>query len=197
MTNYYIVGKPNLNNKPLGIRPLKTSQSVVYSTGDDGDTRRGRDVDFFTLSYKNIFGTTDRFTGVNGLTITNSIAIDWSTFDGVKVLGYYYGNTGARSWGNQLNFFNNLTVGGYSGWSLSNVNEFWYLFNWSAGFVNATNYSPLNIPQNVTYWTSTSSSSGVAISTNGGGILISSRSKGSAYMGIGVRYFTINELNLL
>ena len=131
------------------------------------------------------------------MTITNSIAIDWSTFDGVKVLGYYYGNTGARSWGNQLNFFNNLTVGGYSGWSLSNVNEFWYLFNWSAGFVNATNYSPLNIPQNVTYWTSTSSSSGVAISTNGGGILISSRSKGSTYRGIGVRYFTINELNLL
>ena len=75
---------------PVGADLMKTGQTTSYRTGDDGDIEAGRDVDFFTLASNNPFGNTNRFTDeLGGATYTNNIVIDWSTYNGTNVLGYY------------------------------------------------------------------------------------------------------------
>ena len=50
------------NSSPV----MKTGLLTSYTTGDDGNTRRGRYSNFFTLDFTNPFGNTRRFNGING-----------------------------------------------------------------------------------------------------------------------------------
>jgi len=74
---------------------MKTGQTTSYITGDDGDIEAGRNTDFTTLAENNVFGNTNRFTDELGTqTYTNNIVIDWSTYDGSTILGWYRVNNG-------------------------------------------------------------------------------------------------------
>ena len=188
---YYIkaTGLPQV----VGLPQLKTRNLTVYATGDDADTRRGRDVDDNTIDYVNPFGTTDRFTGVAGVSITNNIYIDWVTYDGSTVFGYHLGSvfSSNRTWQGQIDFCNSLSVGGYSGWSLININELFHLFRYGDG----ANGSILGTgSQNI--WTSTSLSSTTAFYRNTSGNM-SSNDKIASYRGIAVRYFNVNGTILI
>ena len=114
----------------VGAMPLKTGQITSYSSFDDGDIQAGRATDFFTLASANPFGTTERFTYIDGTqTYTNAIVIDWSTFDGTNVLGYGQNNNINVNWFDALTGSNTHSVGGYSsGWRLPNNNEVSNLF---------------------------------------------------------------------
>ena len=75
---------------PVGATLMKTGQTTSYRTGDDGDIEAGRATSFSVLSANNPFGNTNRFTDeLGGTTYANNIVIDWSTYNGTTVLGWY------------------------------------------------------------------------------------------------------------
>ena len=139
-----------------GAKLLKTGQTTSYVTGDDGDIEAGRDVDFFTLAVNNPFGNTNRFTDeLGGSTYTNNIVIDWSTYDGVEVLGYYYDNWAASNWNDAVSWANSLSISTFvSGWRLPNAREAMNVIYFGSS-ANALNYSPFNLAVSVNVWTGT------------------------------------------
>jgi hypothetical protein len=128
----------------IGAQLMKTGQTTSYASGDDGDLEAGREVNFFTLAVNNPFGNTNRFTALDGSqTYTNNIVIDWSTFDGSKVLGYYRGDqTTSRTWTDAISNANTRNVAGFTGWRLTNLKELLNLCNYS--FLQILNYEPIN-----------------------------------------------------
>ena len=143
----------------VGAMPLKTGITVSQRTGDDGDIQAGRDVDFFTLPSNNPFGNDDRFTDeLGGSTYTKDIVIDWSSYNGAEVLGYYRIAFANAIWNTAIdNCLAHSVTGFTSGWRLTNSNEMFSLLNGQTS--RAMNWSPIN--QGVTndrYWTSSNPS---------------------------------------
>jgi hypothetical protein len=138
---------------PIGATLMKTGQTTSYRTGDDGDIKAGRDVSFTVLASNNPFGNTNRFTSELGTqTYTNNIVIDWSTYDGSTVLGYYRIATVAASWNDAIDASLALSVGAFtSGWRMPNKLEMENICNYGNAFI--LNYSPFNL--NFTLWIST------------------------------------------
>ena len=139
----------------VGAKLMKTNQTTSYATGDDGDLQEGRDVDFFTLPSNNPFGTTARFTDeLGGSTYANRIIIDWSTYNGTEVLGYYQVRQGADVWADAVANALLLSIGTFtSGWRLTNFKELLNLYKIGN---RAMNYSPIDQGAgNTRYWTST------------------------------------------
>jgi hypothetical protein len=146
---------PAATPAPVGATLMKTGQTTSYRTGDDGDIEAGRATDFFTLASNNPFGNTNRFTDeLGGSTYTNNIVIDWSTYNGATVLGYYFDKT-TRTWNNFVDWGIALSVGTFtSGWRGANATEIHNLFNYELNeFIN---YSPFNYAADGNnLWTST------------------------------------------
>jgi hypothetical protein len=134
-------------------RLMKTGQTTSYRTGDDGGIEAGRDVSFTVLNENNPFSNTNRFTDELGTqTYTNNIVIDWSTYDGSTVLGYYRTATGATSWNDAIDASLALSVSTFtSGWRMPNKLEMENICNYGNAFI--LNYSPFNL--NFTLWIST------------------------------------------
>jgi hypothetical protein len=145
---------PAATPAPVGATLMKTGQTTSYRTGDDGDIEAGRATDFFTLASNNPFGNTNRFTDeLGGSTYTNNIVIDWSTYDGATVLGYYKVLSGNITWNQAIDECLVLSVGTFNtGWRLINRKELFNLINHSLGAV--FNYFPISI-SGATLWTST------------------------------------------
>jgi hypothetical protein len=114
-------------------RLLKTGQTTSYRTGDDGDLEAGRNVSFTTLLANNPFGNNNRFTDELGTqTYTKNIVLDWTTFDGVSVLGYKRTVTTISSggWNNAIATCAATSIPPYTtGWRLANVNEWHNIIN--------------------------------------------------------------------
>ncbi len=125
--------------------------------GDDGTTRSGRLVNWYTLVAPNIFGNYNRFTDTLGLQLyANGIMIDHSTWmeDGETLLGIYR-TTGAGTYNvaSIIAYGLTLNVGGYAVWRPINKTEGNGLMNHSLGYVMT--YSPLNLVAGLYYWTGT------------------------------------------
>jgi hypothetical protein len=140
-------------------RLLKTGQTTSYRTGDDGDYEAGRGTDFLTLLANNPFGNTNRFTSEVGTqTYTNNIVIDWSTYDGVSVLGYYRIILSDNiSWNNAIDLALTKTIGGFSSWRMCNNNELSNICNFGVTSSSLFNYTPFSITSNLNVWCSTTS----------------------------------------
>ena len=138
---------------------MKTGQTTSYRTGDDGDLEAGREVDFFTLAENNPFGNTNRFTDeLGGQTYTNNIVIDWSTYDGSTVLGYYYTGSALNnlSWDDAIDTALSHTVGTFTdNWKLPNISQLYNLCNFVGG--NKLDYTPFNLGSSIYTWSSTTS----------------------------------------
>ena len=131
---------------PVGATIMKTGQTTSYRTGDDGDLEAGRATSFSVLSANNPFGNTNRFTDeLGGSTYTNRIRIDWSTYNGSTVLGYYQlASPLTHTWNQAIDWALAFSVGAFtSGWRLPNVNELMNLINFSVA--QNLNYSPFSI----------------------------------------------------
>ena len=141
---------------------MKTGQTTSYRTGDDGDIEAGRQVNFTTLAENNPFGNTNRFTDeLGGQTYTNNIVIDWSTYDGATVLGWYRVSNGVDiNWDNAIDGALATSIGTFTtGWRLPNIQELFSLMNFS--LTNPFNYSPINLGTSTfAYWTSTTREGG-------------------------------------
>ena len=139
---------------PVGATLMKTGQTTSYRTGDDGDLQEGRDTDFFTLAVNNPFGNTNRFTDeLGGTAYANDIVIDWSTYNGTNVLGYYRVSLGVFNWNDSIDNALSHSIGTYTtGWRLINLKE---LMNITLqGGTQLLQYSPFNL-SSTSLWTST------------------------------------------
>jgi len=146
---------------------MKTGQTTSYITGDDGDLEAGRNTDFTTLAENNVFGNTNRFTDELGTqTYTDNIVIDWSTYDGSTVLGWYRLNNAI-----DINFTGAIAgalafnIGTFNtGWRLPNSQELFSILIWSGG--GPLNYSPFNLTSTFAYWTGTNTATSALAVTN-------------------------------
>lgn len=142
---------PPLPATGTGCLPLKTAQVISYRTGDDGDFQAGRLVGWFTLSSINPFGNTDRFTDELGTQVyANDIVIDWSTYNGTIVIGWYRILSAMMVWNDAIDQSVLVSIGTYTtGWRLPQLNELGQLAKWGAsgrlmdyapfGFINQNN----------------------------------------------------------
>ena len=184
----------------VGATLMKTGQTTSYRTGDDGDLEAGRATDFFTLASVNPFSTLDRFTDeLGGQTYTNDIVIDWSTYDGSNVLGYYriVQGVGVANWNNAIDGALALSIGTFTtGWRLPNINEMCNILNREAS--PCTDYAPFNHPSTA-YWTSTTTSNAITsalrVGSLGGSATQTTKTTAS-YSYIGVRTFTVTGTTL-
>lgn len=141
---------------------MKTGQTTSYRTGDDGDIEAGRATSFTVLAENNPFGNTNRFTDeLGGQTYTNRIRIDWSTYDGSTVLGYYQlASPLLQTWAQAIDWAYLLTVSTFTtGWRLPNINEVMNLMNWSLSA--NLNYTPFSLAS-ISHWTSTTNNNDTA-----------------------------------
>jgi hypothetical protein len=160
--NFRIGGGGGATPAPVGQTLMKTGQTTSYRTGDDGDLEAGRATDFTTLASNNPFGNTNRFTDeLGGQTYTNRIRIDWSTYNGSTVLGYYQLATPLLyTWNEAIDWALALSVGTFTtGWRLPNINEVMGLMNWSLSA--NLNYTPFSIAS-LSHWSSTTNNNDTA-----------------------------------
>ena len=139
---------------PVGATLMKTAQTTSFRTGDDGDLEAGRATSFTVLASNNPFGNTNRFTDeLGGQTYTKNIVIDWSTYNGTNVLGYYrVVNASDVTWNTAIDSALALSIVGYTtGWRLPNKREIENVCNYQ--LTSLLNYAPFNINNGV--WTST------------------------------------------
>lgn len=132
---------------PCGATLMKTGQTTSYRTGDDGDIEAGRLTSFSALPSNSPFGNTNRFTDeLGGSTYTNNWVIDWSTYDGSTVLGYYRVASSTVNWDTAIDQCLANTFGTFNGCRLPNVTEFINIMNRELAFTTSgLNYSPFNI----------------------------------------------------
>jgi hypothetical protein len=185
----------------VGAKVPKTNQTTSFATDDDGDLQEGRDVDFFTLATNNPFGNANRFTALDGSqTYANDIIIDWSTYEGNIVLGYYRGSiTVARLWDDALTWAAGLNPSGYTGWRLTNIKELLNLANYDFGG-QVTIYPPVNLVTN-SFWSSTTAvndSTRAYTMTGGTGVVSASSVKATAsgVRTLACRNFTVTGTTL-
>lgn len=187
------------------LKPTKTGQTTSYDNFDDGWFQFGRDIDFFTLSWDNPFGNTNRFTDVNGLQIYgNDVVIDWSSYDvdGGEVTGFLISltassvNQGWDDWmANAPYSTGDLSI---SGFYLANVNQAVSILNWSD--TSHLLYSPFNYGVSNTariLWLSTTdgvnSNQALTLGINNGIVV---RGKFAANLALLSKQFTLAELGL-
>jgi len=140
---------------PVGATLMKTGQTTSYRTGDDGDIEAGRATSFTVLASNNPFGNTNRFTDeLGGQTYTKNIVIDWSTYNGSNVLGYYkVVNASDITWNTAIDAALALSIVGFTtGWRLPNKREIENICNYQQA--QLLNYSPFNLG-GFTIWSST------------------------------------------
>jgi hypothetical protein len=189
---------PSGGAAPVGATLMKTGQTTSFRTGDDGDLEAGRATDFFTLASNNPFGSTARFTDeLGGSTYANNIVIDWSTYNGATVLGYYKGDsTTNRVWNDAIDWGVGLSIGTFtSNWRLTNRNELFNICN--DGDASYTNYTPFNLAID-NYWTSTTMASSTTLKSyfvGSQGTIARSAITGS-FKTIAVRTFTVTGTTL-
>jgi len=191
---------PDVLGGSVGATLMKTGQTTSYRTGDDGDLEAGRATSFFVLASNNPFGNTNRFTDeLGGSTYTNNWVIDWSTFDGATVLGYYrvvQGNP--SSWNTAVDTSASGTFGGFSGCRLTNPTELLNIRSYETTV--RFNFTPFNIVAGAAWlWTNGASGLGVAYAsaTNSTNVMVIRASGESVTYGyIPVRTFTVTGTTL-
>ena len=178
---------------------MRTGQTTSYRTGDDADRNsEGRATDFFTLAENNPFGTTDRFTDeLGGSTYTNDIVIDWSTFNGSTVLGFYRISNGVNiTWDSAIDNSLLFTKGTYTtGWRLPNIKELYGLIIMDS--IKGLNYTPFNNNAIINFWSSTTGTNSLTafyIENSVKRVVYSSKTGGLQYLPC--RTFTVTGTTL-
>ena len=149
---------------PVGATLMKTGQTTSYRTGDDGDIEAGRATSFTVLASNNPFGNTNRFTDtLGGTAYANNIVLDWSTYDGATVLGWYrlaMPTVGTYTWNQAIDNALAFSIGTFTtGWKLPNTVEYSSLFNWANTPANKLNYAPFSLVGD--FWSSTTTEGSV------------------------------------
>ena len=185
---------------PVGQTLMKTGQTTSYRTGDDGDLEAGRATSFTVLASNNPFGNTNRFTDeLGGQTYTNRIVIDWSTYNGSTVLGYYQlASPLLYTWSQAIDWALAFSIGSFtSGWALPNINQLMNIMNW--GLSANLNYAPFSIAT-LSHWTSTTNNNDTAsaliILSNSTNSILNYAKTNTRNTSFAVRSFTVTGTTL-
>lgn len=180
----------------VGTELMKTGQTTSYRSGDDGDIEAGRDVSFSVLPANNPFGNTNRFTDeLGGSTYANDIIIDWSTYSGTEVIGYYRVVSPLDvTWDVAIDSAKALSVATFtSGWRLPNKREMENIYNYE--LISCMNYAPFNIINTIWISTTYSAATTLAYTATSSWINLSAKS-GASGRWIAVRDFTVTGTTL-
>ena len=189
---------------------MKTGQTTSYRTGDDGDIEAGRESDFLTLDSAPLHNdgsptintTTNRFTDtLGGQTYANDWVLDWSTWNGMTLLGYHRDimARGTANWNTAIDnsLLNNF--GGFSNCRLVNRRELFNLVNDGVG-TQVLNYAPFNINTPINISSSTTRSDGapaqVILFTTYGQTNVT-QNKANLQYWMPVRTFNLSTSNIL
>ena len=178
---------------PVGATLMKTGQTVSTNANDDADIEMGRLTNFTTLASNNPFGNNNRFTSKVGTQVyTDSVVIDWSTYNGSTVLAYYYGDATTRAWTTQLGQHLTSTFDSLTGWYLFNIYQAMNIMNFDFPSSYLYNYAPFNLTRRY-MWVSTNQigSNGIATETGGPNPFTISN-KANSLWGIWVRQCSVN-----
>jgi hypothetical protein len=192
---------------------LKTGQTTVFRTGDDADTSaEGRATDFSTLDAAPIHNdgtatintTTARFTDtLGGQIYTDTVVLDWSTWNGSTLLGWKITENGVNiTWDDAIDEALTLNIGGFaSGWRVPNTFEMLSICN-TASPNRFLNYAPFNIAGNDWFWTSsttpiTTTNAMAVANQHGNGIRARPKTTLVPSRYIPVRTFSLSLLNVL
>jgi hypothetical protein len=198
--NVVTIEVPAATPAPVGATLMKTGQTTSYRTGDDGDLEAGRATDFFTLASNNPFGNTNRFTDELGAqTYTNNIVIDWSTYNGATVTGWYKEDFNTATlvigiWNTAIDNALSLTVSTFVGWKIPNIRELQNIMNYSTG--NLFNYSPFNNTSLTVVWSSTTPAESIGSALVRSGSQIITRGKTATSYSLRCRTFTVTGTTL-
>jgi hypothetical protein len=183
---------------PIGATLMKTGQTTSYRTGDDGDIEAGRATSFTVLASNNPFGNTNRFTDtLGGQTYTNNIVIDWSTYNGSNVLGWYksdFSTLVLETWNAAIDNALALTVAGFATWKIPNLIELFSIMNFSSQSV--FNYAPFNNTTLTVVWSSTTDPGATSGALIRSGSQIITRGKTSGSYSTRCRTFTVTGTTL-
>jgi hypothetical protein len=183
---------------PVGATLMKTGQTTSYRTGDDGNLEAGRATSFTVLASNNPFGNTNRFTDtLGGQTYTNNIVIDWSTYNGSTVLGWYktdFSTILLETWNAAIDNALALTVAGFATWKIPNLIELLSIMNFSSGIV--FNYAPFNNTTLTVTWSSTTDPNATSGALTRSGAQIITRGKTSTSSPVRCRTFTVTGTTL-
>jgi hypothetical protein len=184
---------------------MKTGQTTPYRTGDDGDIEAGRASDFLTLDAAPVHNdgsatintTTNRFTDtLGGSTYANDWVLDWSTWNGSTLLGYFRVFQANATWDTAID--NSLgTFGGFANCRMSNLNEIQNIQRVSA--VGTFSYSPFSLGGGATIWTSTTNPNNTAFVFTLSSTVptVGVTGKTSSVRSLVVRTFSLSTLNVL
>jgi hypothetical protein len=180
------------SDPPVGATLMKTGQITSYTAGDDGATQRGRATSFTVLASNNPFGNTNRFTSKAGTQVyTDSVVIDWSTYNGSTVLAYYHGDTNTRDVATQCTQHLTSTFNGLTGWNLVNFTEMVNIMDFSLMANYQLNYAPFSTTRRY-FWVSTQPAGAVGVATDLAGFNpFTSSGKTAALWGIWTRVCTV------
>ena len=187
---------------PVGATLMKTGQTTSYRTGDDGDLEKGRATSFSVLATDNPFGNTNRFTDtLGGTSYANNIVIDWSTYDGTNVNGWYrlaMPTVGTYTWNQAIDAALAFTIGSFTtGWRLPNVTEYFSIFNFANTPANKLNYAPFSLVGD--FWSSTTDANSTInayYSVNSTTLHLFTTGKTAGIKALFVRTFTVTGTTL-
>ena len=137
---------------------------------------------------------------MGGSTYANDIVIDWSTYENSTgdVLMIKKTLLTTANLSTQIAAIQALTVGGFTDWEMTNINELFYLCKKgtlsSVSPNQGMNYAPFNFA-NVQIWSNTGvgATTALFIRTYNTGLIIVG-AEGSSYSGLAVRAGNISEL---
>lgn len=164
--------------------PLKTGQTVQYSTGDDGTTQKGYDGGYWVNGWDgstrftdNLDGTvTDNLTGIMWMKNPNCMAIKYNGFDA----------DGAVIWQLALDFVDGINNGtysdcqfGYTDWRIPTIRELLSLVDYSKTNPALPAGHPFDNVLNAVYYSATTwvSNTGRSISVDLGTCEVSNVNK--------------------
>jgi hypothetical protein len=197
--NRYIKATAAATPVPVGATLMKTAVTISTRTGDDGDIEAGRATSFLVLPSNNPFGNTNRFTDIlGGSTYSNNWVIDWSTYNGINVLGYFRTPQTATNWNNAVT--NSLgTFGTFSGCRLTNITELYNIINFQNGngtYLYLLQYAPFNITDILWSSTTLNTQPNFAWLIRDGNPLVTYEGKGGVYKYIPCRTFIVTGTTL-
>jgi hypothetical protein len=186
-----------------------TGQTTVYRTGDDASTKAaiGRPTDFLTLDAAPLHNdgsatlntTTNRFTDtLGGSTYADDIVLDWSTWNGSTLNGWYkedFVTLILETWNNAIDNALSLNVAGFTTWRIPTIKELVNIMSYNLGSV--FNYAPFNNTTLTVVWSSTTQAEATSNALVRSSTTIIGRSKGSTSYSCRCRTFSLSTSNVL
>lgn len=205
-----VVGVPSTPRSTATL--MKTGATTSYAAEDDFATSsQGRATDFLTLDSAPLHNdgsptlntTTNRLTDtLGGQTYTDTIVLDWSTWNGSTLVGYRKTlSTTNQTWEYARVACIALTIGGFSDWRVTNMDELGNICNTGQFTTSVLEYAPFSIVADLNVWSSTTypknTNNAYFLGSTGAGVIGNLSKAVAACRFLPIRTYTLSTSNVL